>query len=322
MPVADHGPVRLYYESRGRGPAVLLVMGLGMTLNAWWRTVPVLAASFRVLAFDNRGIGRSEPARLPFSVGQMADDAVAVLDAAGEEAAHVYGISLGGMVAQEIALRHPDRVRALVLGATTPGGSRSTPPGEATLSFLARAAAMGPEETAWASVPYIYAERTRRRHGERIAADIARRVQSPTDSLAYGRQVSAAAAHSTAARLEHIAAPTLVVHGAEDVVVPPENGRVIAEGIPGAELRLWPRAGHLYVTDEPRADHEIARFLLRHSERRVAIARARLRPPGGAAAVHRRAHRRWRRSRVRRKLLRAIGARLPDDPQSDREPPA
>jgi pimeloyl-ACP methyl ester carboxylesterase len=309
MPVADQGPVRLYYESSGRGPAVLLVMGLGMTLHAWWRTLPVLAASFRVLAFDNRGIGRSEPATLPYSVGQMADDAVAVLDAAGEEAAHVYGISLGGMVAQEIALRHPERVRALVLGATTPGGSRSTPPGDAALSFLARAAAMGPEETAWASVPYIYAERTRRRHGNRIAADVARRVQFPTEPVAYGQQLSAAAAHSTSARLEHITAPTLVVHGAEDAVVPPDNARVIADGIPDAGLRLWPHAGHLYVTDEPRADRDIARFLRRHSERRVAIARARLRPPGaGAATMGGRALRRWRRSGVRRKVLRPVAA--------------
>ena len=125
MPFADRGPASLYYESRGRGPAVLLVMGLGMTLAAWWRTVPVLAASFRVLTFDNRGVGRSEPAALPYTVAQMADDAIAVLDAAGEDAAHVYGISLGGMVAQEAALRHPERVRALVLGATTPGGSRA-----------------------------------------------------------------------------------------------------------------------------------------------------------------------------------------------------
>ena len=128
MPFADRGPASLYYESRGRGPAVLLVMGLGMTLAAWWRTVPVLAASFRVLTFDNRGVGRSEPAALPYTVAQMADDAIAVLDAAGEDAAHVYGISLGGMVAQEAALRHPERVRALVLGATTPGGSRATAP--------------------------------------------------------------------------------------------------------------------------------------------------------------------------------------------------
>ena len=284
MPFADRGPASLYYESRGRGPAVLLVMGLGMTLAAWWRTVPVLAASFRVLTFDNRGVGRSEPAALPYTVAQMADDAIAVLDAAGEDAAHVYGISLGGMVAQEAALRHPERVRALVLGATTPGGSRATAPDDAALALFARAVGMGAEETAWASVPFIYSERTRRRHADRIAADIARRVRFPVDPRAYGHQVAAAVAHSTSARLRHIAAPTLVVHGEEDAVVPVGNARVLAEAIPGAELRLLPRAGHLYPTDDPRADRVIAGFLRRHthSSLRRGVARARVRPPGAA----------------------------------------
>jgi pimeloyl-ACP methyl ester carboxylesterase len=279
----------MYYESRGRGPAVLLVMGLGMTLSAWWRTVPVLAASFRVIAFDNRGVGRSAPASLPYTVAQMADDAVAVLDAAGEDAAHVYGISLGGMVAQEIALRHPDRLRALVLAATTPGGTRAIAPREPVLSFFARAAAMGAEETAWASVPFLYAERTRRRHADRIADDIARRVRFPVDPRAYGQQVAAAVGHSASARLEQIAAPTLVVHGEEDEVVPPDNGRVLAGAIPGAELRLLPRSGHLYVTDEPRADREIARFLRAHSPRQRRIG-------AGDATPARRVTRRRRRA--------------------------
>jgi 3-oxoadipate enol-lactonase len=306
MPFADRGPAGLYYESRGRGPAVLLVMGLGMTLTAWWRTVPVLAGSFRVLAFDNRGVGRSDPAPLPYTVAQMADDAVAVLDAAGEDAAHVYGISLGGMIAQEVALRHPERVRALVLGATTPGGSRATAPEDSALGFFARAAAMGTEETAWASVPLIYAERTRRRHADRIADDIARRVRFPVDSRAYGRQVAAAVAHSTSARLRHITAPTLVVHGEEDAIVPPGNARVLADAIPDARLRLLPRAGHLYVTDDPRADRDVARFLLANtpSPLRRGVAKARVRPPGAAPGAGRVVRAAWARLRLRLRSVR------------------
>jgi 3-oxoadipate enol-lactonase len=148
MPFAETGPVKLYYESHGRRPAVLLVMGLGMTLAGWWRTVPVLARAFRVLTFDNRAIGRSDSPALPYSVAQMAGDAIAVLDAAGEQRAHVYGISLGGMVTQELAPRHPNRVRALVLGATTPGGSRPVLAGVPALGSFSRAAAMAPEEGA------------------------------------------------------------------------------------------------------------------------------------------------------------------------------
>jgi pimeloyl-ACP methyl ester carboxylesterase len=265
MPVANNGSVKLYWESTGQGPAVLLLAGQGMTLPGWWSTIPVLERHFRVIAFDSRDTGRSSRVPLPYSVGQMADDAIAVLDAAGEERAHVYGISLGGTVAQELALRHPDRVRALVLGSTSPGGLHAVLPGPLALTFFARAGAMGSEEAEWAAVPYTYSEATRRHHGDRIAENIARRVTSPPGALAYLHQAAAAATHSTFNRLGNITAPTLVVHGEQDVVMPPDNARLLAGRIPGAELRLWPEAGHLYIIDEPRADRDIANFLRRHS---------------------------------------------------------
>jgi 3-oxoadipate enol-lactonase len=179
----------------------------------------------------------------------------------------VYGISLGSLVAQELALRHPDRVQALVLGASSAGGFAAYKPSVSSFAqtFLVRAGAMGPEEAEWAAVPYTYAEKTRRLHPERIAADIARRMSSPPEARAYLHQAAAVARHDAYERLNRMAAPTLVVHGEEDVFVPPANALVLAERIPAAELRLWPDAGHMYTIDEPRADREIARFLLRHS---------------------------------------------------------
>jgi pimeloyl-ACP methyl ester carboxylesterase len=191
----------------------------------------------------------------------MASDGIAVLDAAGVARAHVYGFSLGGMVAQELALRHPGRVGSLVLGATTPGGPGAVPSDPEALTFFARAGAMAAEEAAWAAVPYGYGEQTRRSHGQRIAEDIERRIRHTPDTLAYLHQVAAAAAHTTHGRLGQIAAPTLVLHGEQDRIMSPGNARVLAEGIPGAQLRMWPGAGHMYVTDEPSADREVASFL-------------------------------------------------------------
>jgi pimeloyl-ACP methyl ester carboxylesterase len=284
MPYARNGKLRVHYESVGRGPAVLLILGQGMSLETGWRTVKELSSQFRVLAFDNRDMGRSDRSLFPYLVTEMAQDAVAVLDAAGEARAHVYGMSLGGMVAQELALRHRDRVEALVLGATTPGGPRAIPQDPQVLTFFTRVGAMGPEEAAWAAVPYTYGERTRREHGDRIAADMARRLRHPPDFFAYLHQVAAAAFHSTQARLGDISAPTLVMHGGQDKLQSPKNAYALAEAIPNADLRLWPEAGHLYGTDEPEADREIARFLELHSTAVAASPRTR-KPSRAAAAI-------------------------------------
>ena len=267
MPFARNGRLRIHWDSFGEGPAVLLIAGQGMTVDGWWATTPVLSRSFRVIAFDNRDTGRSSSSRWPYSVAQLADDAVAVLDAAGEQCAHVYGISLGSLVAQEVALRHPDRVEALVLGASSAGGFAAYKPAHSSFAqtFLVRAGAMGPEEAEWAAVPYTYAETTRRLHPERIVADIAHRVNSPPGPVAYMHQAAAVATHDAYGRLNRMSAPTLVVHGEQDIFVPPANALVLAERIPEAQLQLWPDAGHMYTIDEPQADRQIVRFLLNHS---------------------------------------------------------
>jgi 3-oxoadipate enol-lactonase len=251
---------KLHIEDSGDGPPVLLVMGLGMNATGWWRTVPVLVeAGLRVIAFDNRGVGRSERVPGPYTVAEMADDAVSVLDAAGVDRAHVYGISLGGMIAQEVALRHPERVRALVLGATTAGGDAFVPAAPEIVAFLRLRAQMIAEHAVWASVPINYAPRTRAEGGDRIAEDVARRLRYPVEPEYYSAQLAAANAH--AARVGEIRAPALVVHGEDDVLIPPVNGERLAAAIPGAELLLWPGAAHLYFTDEPRVDRAVAAWL-------------------------------------------------------------
>lgn len=262
MPPARNATVSVHYESTGAGAPVLLVMGLGMNATGWWRTVPVLAAAgLRVLTFDNRGVGRSDRPAGPYTTAVMADDAITVLDATEVQRAHVYGISLGGMIAQEIALRHPDRIARLVLGATTPGGDGAIPADGDTLEFFQRRGQMPAEEAVWASVPYNYSTRTRAHHGDRIAQDIRQRLRYPIEPEPYAAQLAAALGHDAYDRLARIRAPTLVVHGQEDVMVPPSNGRLLASLIPDACLLELRAAAHLYPTDEPNTDHEIASFL-------------------------------------------------------------
>jgi 3-oxoadipate enol-lactonase len=265
MPTARNGTIELYYETTGTGPPILLISGQAMTLDAWWRTVPQLAQNFQVITYDHRDIGRSSHWPWPYLITHMADDAIAVLNAAHIHNAHIYGISLGGMIAQELALRHPDRVNALILGASTAGGTEATLATPQPLTFFIRAGAMAPEEAEWAAVPYNYSLNTRRHHGDRIAQDIAKRVQHQTNTLAYLHQIAAAAAHNTITRLHHINTPTLITHGAEDQVIPPRNAHTLHNTIPHAQLKIWPNAGHLYTTDEPQADQHINQFLLQHT---------------------------------------------------------
>jgi len=250
----------LHWESTGEGDPVLMIMGLGLSGGAWWRTVPVLSRSLRVITFDNRGVGRSR-ARLPsYTTEAMADDAASVLDAAGIERAHVYGFSLGGMVAQQLALRHPERVRSLVLGATHAGGPRAVRPGDDVIAFFRRRASMPPNEAARASVPFNYGPRCRREHPDRIAEDVRQRLAHPFPERAYGAQMYAAALHNCYRRLGRLQAPALVVHGRHDRVVPIANAEILAERIPHAELRILEESGHLYSTEQPEVDENIARF--------------------------------------------------------------
>ena len=183
------GHTRLYWEARGRGAPVLLVHGLGLSGGAWWRTVDALAPRMRVITFDHRGIGRSESWTYAYTTEAMADDAVSILDDLAIERVHLYGFSLGGMVAQQIALRHPARVRSLVLGATHSGGRRAAAPDPEVVAFIRRRGTVPSEEAAWASVPYNYGARSRTEHVDRIAEDIERRLRSPFNERAYRAQL-------------------------------------------------------------------------------------------------------------------------------------
>jgi pimeloyl-ACP methyl ester carboxylesterase len=258
------GRTRLYWESRGTGDPVLLVHGLGLSGGAWWRTVEALAPSTRVITFDHRGIGQSESLTYAYTTEAMADDAVSILDELALDRVHLYGFSLGGMVAQQIALRHPSRVASLVLGATHSGGRRAAFPESDVMAFFRRRAVMPQEEAAWASVPYNYGPRSRAEQVDRIADDIDRRLRNPFNERAYRAQLLAASLHNCYRRLDRIRAPTLVVHGARDRIIPVANAYKTADLVPGAKLKILEDAGHLYPTEEPTVDEDIGSFFAAH----------------------------------------------------------
>lgn len=248
MPYISHLGTRLYWNECGSGPPVLLIMGLSFTHEMWARVLPSLTPRYRAIFFDNRGMGRSDVPPGPYSVRQMASDAAAVLDAAKARAAHVVGASMGGMIAQELALRHPDRVLSLALGCTSYSGLFARWP---HFRFF-------PRQIAWAGSERWERERSLRRllyadttPEERIDEDVRLRCQCNWSYRGFFNQFLGILRWTSYSRLPRLRVPTLVLHGDQDHLVPVENGKTVAARIPGARFRLIRNAGHILTTDQP-----------------------------------------------------------------------
>jgi pimeloyl-ACP methyl ester carboxylesterase len=239
--------VRIGWERHGSGAPLLLIHGLGYARWGWEPVLPDLAERFDVILFDNRGIGESDSPPGPYTAREMAEDAVQVLDEAGVERAHVIGASLGGMIAQCLAVAHPERVERLVLCCTTPGGEDAVPMPEVTTRLFAEAAELDPAvalrrfvENALGSTP-----------PEGLVDELfARRVASPPDPEGWQSQAAAGLTFQ-GVELERIGAPTLVLHGTEDNVVDRRNADLLAERIPDARARLLPGTGHMFFWEQP-----------------------------------------------------------------------
>jgi 3-oxoadipate enol-lactonase len=264
MAFAENQKARIYWDEEGQGEPILLIMGLAYPSVMWYRTRPLLASRYRTVALDNRGIGQSDVPQGPYPIALMASDAAAVLDAAGVESAHIFGISMGGMIAQEFALQYPARVRSLILGCTAAGGPTAVRAEPEAIQMLMSRAKMSPEQAAEAAVPFIYDPATPR---ERIDQDLAIRRPWFPSPQGYAAQLQGIFGWEAYSQLGRIVAPTLVIHGESDRLVPPRNANLIAERIPGAKVVMIPRASHLFFTDQPELAHRaIMEFLAVHSD--------------------------------------------------------
>jgi pimeloyl-ACP methyl ester carboxylesterase len=262
MPFAENQGARIYWDEQGHGPPVLLIMGLGWASDLWHRTRPVLATSYRTIAFDNRGVGRSDVPPGPYSIPLMASDAAAVLDASGAASAHLYGVSMGGMIAQEFALQYPVRVRSLILGCTAAGGPTAVRAEPEVLQALMNRG-VNPMETAKTMEPFIYDPST---PPDRIAEDMEIRVKWYPSAEGYFAQLQGIRDWEAYSRLSQILAPTMLVHGESDKLIPPVNSRLIAERIPSAKVTIIPGASHIFSTDQPIAANEaVVQFLAAQS---------------------------------------------------------
>jgi pimeloyl-ACP methyl ester carboxylesterase len=250
MPHADAGGAKIYFETHGAGEPLLLISGFGSNATVYWANIPPLSRHFRVIAMDPRGSGRSDVPAGPYSLALLARDCAAVLDAADARAAHVLGTSMGGMVAQHVALLHPERVRGLVLACTTPGGTHHVlPPPEQLELFMAAAEITDPAEAVRATYPLHYSDAYANAHdAEIVGRSLANQELRSTPEGRAG-QLAAVQSHDTYDALPRIAAPALVLHGERDGIIPVANGRTLAERIPGARIRTWPEGRHIFFAE-------------------------------------------------------------------------
>jgi pimeloyl-ACP methyl ester carboxylesterase len=259
MPYALNKGVRIWWEEQGRGEPVLAIMGLSFPLEMWHRTAPQLSKKFRVIVFDNRGVGRSDVPRGPYLIRRMASDAAAVMDAAGIASAHLMGASMGGMIAQEFALTYPRRVRSLLLGCTWCGGIRAARPDFRLFRDMRSYNRLSAEQKMRALIPLLYTPQTPL---ARIEQDISLRLQHVPSAKGYYAQLTGTLLWNSWNRLPRIQHPVKIIHGELDRLIPVANARILAGRIRHAQTAIIPGAGHVFTTDQPEiANREALEFL-------------------------------------------------------------
>ena len=253
--------IEIAYEVHGSGEPVILVAGFTAVKESWELQVAELAKQFRVVTFDNRGVGETTVPSGPFTIADMAADTAGLMDALGIDSAHFFGVSMGGLIAQVLALDYPERVKRVALGCTTHGGRHAIQPEREVMEILARASDpnIPVEESVRLRLPVILAERFIREEPERLEQFVRLSIRYwPTPEGAAG-QLGALSVFNVKKRLGEIRCPVLAITGSEDRMMPPENSRLLAEGIPGAEHYVVQGTGHSFFLEKP---DEVNRVLI------------------------------------------------------------
>jgi pimeloyl-ACP methyl ester carboxylesterase len=261
MPTVRVGDIKIYHEIHGNGEPLLMIPGLTVGAGVFFRVTPLLAKKFRVIAMDNRGVGQSDKPDIPYSTEMMADDAVGLLLALGIQQAHVLGSSMGGMIAQHMALRHPQSVATLTLLSTSCGGNHSVPVGQEVSSALL--SGQTPEDRIRALLPYTFTQTFIAGHPEVIVRFTSVCTKDYPPPHAFARQAGAAIMHDTYEQLPRMKVPTLVISGAEDEVMPVENSRILASRMPDAQLMIMDGLRHGLCTEAPEEIGRVVHSFLR-----------------------------------------------------------
>jgi pimeloyl-ACP methyl ester carboxylesterase len=256
MPIAKTENLNIYYETIGQGQPLVMIRGVGSNVDHWYEQIPVLSKKYQLLVFDNRGIARTSDPGGSFSTKDMAADTVALMEAVGIKKAHVLGYSMGGMTAQELALTYPAKISGLILVATDCGISLRIEARPEYSRLFTEMIRLGTNEAKTAAADCLFAKQTFESRPDIIQRYAEVSLRFPASRKTLERQWEAITRHDACGRLQNITAPTLVITGSEDVLIPPENSRALAERIPDAQLCLIDGGGHLFVVEQPQQFNE------------------------------------------------------------------
>ncbi len=238
--------VRIYYETFGEGTPIIMIQGLSANVD-WWdpRLTEGLSETFKVIQFDNRGTGRSESPNQDYSLDVLADDVSILMERLDLSSAHILGISMGGMIAQEFALNYPEKVDNLILCSTSCGGPESVQASDEVLEILNMDRSnLSQKEIIESTIPLLFTQNFIKNNPELIALTKERMLKNPISKEEFNRQLKAIINFDTCNHLSKIKSPTLILHGEKDILIPPENGKILNQKIPNSELSYFERSAH------------------------------------------------------------------------------
>jgi pimeloyl-ACP methyl ester carboxylesterase len=265
MPKVKVKEINIYYETQGEGFPFVMIRGLSSDVYRWPpECIETLSKKFKLVLFDNRGAGRTDKPDIEYSINMMAEDTVGLMNALNIEKAHILGFSMGGLIAQEIAISYPEKVEKLILSATGCGGNKGVSASDEVLSLLrSDREGLTPEEALRNSLPLLFTEDFIRDQPDKIEEFAKRSLMAPIPPYSYRRQLDAIGRYSSYDRLGEIKSPTLIIHGEKDILVPPQNAEILAKNIEGAKIAYLPNLGHDKFSQGPMLVAEtILKFLV------------------------------------------------------------
>ncbi|OGO32450.1 MAG: hypothetical protein A2Z29_06365 [Chloroflexi bacterium RBG_16_56_11] len=263
MPKVKVGDINIYYEVHGKGEPLVMICGHGANTELYSGFIPVYSREYRLVLFDNRGAGKSDAPDIPYTIEKMADDMSGLLDAIGIRSAHIWGASMGGMIAQQFALRYPERVRSLILACTCCGGPLGKLSDE-SIKFMKQRKNMNPKEMVEEMLRLSITQEFAEKNPELIQNIISVFLEHPTPTQGQTRQEQAIIKHNTYKRLSEIKAPTLILHGEADKSISAKNAQILAHRIPNAQLLIFANTGHMLLEALDELNKTTLDFLRRH----------------------------------------------------------